>query len=134
MLLSLPPDAHYAIRATTLKLVGELAAWIDQHPDVMDIVFTFIEAGLKIATLANAAATAVQKVCLKCKDRLGQRMTGLLEVIDVAYQVGISNDTMLGLLKGIVEVICRQPYQSMNGYLELLCRQPFDYLSGMVSG
>jgi len=132
VLLSIPPDTHYAIRATTLRLVGELAAWINQHPDVMDTVFSFLEAGLQTPALANAAAAAVQKVCVKCKDRLGQRMTGLLKVIEVAYQVGISNDTMVGLLRGIVEVITRQPHQSMYDYLEFLCRHPYQYLSTMV--
>lgn len=133
VLLSIPPDTHYAIRATTLRLVGELASWIDHHPDVLDIVFTFTEAGLKIPALANAAATAVQCVCLKCKDRLGQRMAGLLEVVQVAYQVGINNDTMLGLLKGIVEVVTRQPAENMNAYLEFVCAPPYQHLLSIVS-
>ena len=133
VLLSIPPDTHYAIRATTLRLVGELASWIDQHPDVLDTVFNFLETGLRTPALANAAAAAVQNVCVKCKDRLGQRMKGLLDVTEVAYQVGISNDTMLGLLKGIVEVITRQPHEQMNKYLEFLCQLPFQYLSTMVS-
>ena len=30
-----PPDAHYAVRAATLRLVAVLAEWIDSHPDTL---------------------------------------------------------------------------------------------------
>lgn len=35
MLVSLPPDTCYAIRCTTLKLIGELSHWIGEHPDTL---------------------------------------------------------------------------------------------------
>ena len=35
VLLSIPPDAHYAVRAATLRLVAVLAEWIDSHPDTL---------------------------------------------------------------------------------------------------
>lgn len=35
VLLSIPRDAYYVIRCTTLKLIRELAHWIGQHPDTL---------------------------------------------------------------------------------------------------
>ena len=35
VIISLPPDTHYAIRCTSLKLIGELSHWIGAHPDTL---------------------------------------------------------------------------------------------------
>ena len=35
VLLSIPRDAYYVIRCTTLRLIRELAHWIGQHPDTL---------------------------------------------------------------------------------------------------
>ena len=35
VLLSIPLTSPYAVRATTLRLVGELSRWISKHPDTL---------------------------------------------------------------------------------------------------
>lgn len=121
VLLSIPPDTHYAIRATTLRLVGELAAWIDQHPDTLDLVLQFMMGGLRIPAMAGFAAKAVQNVCLKCKERMGPHVFGLLQVIQAADALGIHNDAILGLLKGTVEVLEKLAPDVMRDGVRGLC-------------
>lgn len=121
VLLSISPDSHYAIRATTLRLVGELAAWIDQHPDTLDLVLRFMVAGLHVQAIASFAAKAVQNVCLKCKDRMGSHVLGLLQVIHAADELCINNDAILGLLKGIVEVLAKLVPDVMKSGVSNLC-------------
>lgn len=110
VLLSIPPDSHFAIRATTLKLVAELAEWIDQHPDTLDLVLKFLLDGLHIPPVASYAAKAVQSVCQKCKDRMAPHFAGLLQIIEAAEMLGISNEAVIGLLKGATEVLSRMPH------------------------
>lgn len=120
VLLSISPDCHYAIRATTLRLVGELADWIDQHPDTLDLVLSFILNGLGIPPVATYAAKTVQNVCLKCKQRMAPHMDGLLQIICAADKLNISNDANLGLLKGATEVLTRMPpHEATAGILSL---------------
>ena len=80
VLLSISPDAHYSLRATTLRLVAELAEWIDKHPDTLDLVLKFLLDGLHIPAVSSFAAKAVQKVCEKCKDKMALHFNGLLQV------------------------------------------------------
>ena len=122
VLLSTPHDAHYAIRATTLSLVGELAEWIDQHPDTLELVLKFILDGLNIPAVATYAAKAVQSVCLKCKQRMAPHIDLLLQVIQAADKLSISNDAVLGLLKGITEVLSRMAPDEMKVGIHSLCR------------
>ena len=64
VLLSIPPDAHYAVRAATLRLVAVLAEWIDSHPDTLG---EYIHHVLKIETLQiyNDVKMACQKYAYK---------------------------------------------------------------------
>lgn len=80
VLLSIPPNTHYAIRSTTLRLVAELADWINQHPDQLDIVLGFMLNSLQMPPVASEAANAVRKVCEKCKDRMAPHFSGLVQV------------------------------------------------------
>lgn len=121
VLLSIPPDCHYAIRATTLRLVGELAEWIDQHPDTLDVVLKFIVDGLRIPTTATYAAKAVQGVCLKCKQRMAPHIDDLVDIIQAADNLSISNDAILGLLKGVTEILTRVSPDEMTRKIRDLC-------------
>ena len=121
VLLSIPPDSHYAIRATTLRLVGEIAEWIDQHPDTLDLVLSFILNGLNIPEVASFAAKAVQSVCLKCKQRMAPHINWLIQIIEAADKLSVSNDAVLGLLKGVVEVLIEMPPDVMTNGIRQLC-------------
>lgn len=132
VLLSVPPDCHYAIRATTLRLVGELAKWIDQHPDTLDIVLKFILDGLQIPAVATYAAKAVQNVCFKCKERMAPHITDLLQIIQAADNLGISNDAILGLLKAVTEILTKAPTSEMTSGVRNLCNLHIPYLQEVM--
>lgn len=94
VLLSIPPNTHYAIRSTTLRLVSELSDWISKHPDTLDTVLGFIHSSLQIPPVASDAANAVRKVCEKCKDRMAAHFDGLV-------QVRLSDCSVINSLLGI---------------------------------
>ena len=114
-------NSHYAIRATTLLLVGELAEWIDQHPTILELVLKFILECLNIPSVATFAAKAVQSVCLKCKRRMAPHIHLLLQLIQAADNLSISNDAVIGLLKGITEVLTKMAPAEMLSGVDSLC-------------
>ena len=128
VLISISPDCHYAIRATTLRLVGELAEWIDQHPDTLDSVLRFILSGFNVPAVATYAAKAVQSVCIKCKHRMAPHVTLLLQIIQAADNLSVSNDAILGLLKGATEVLTKMPPDEMMTGIESICTLYSTYL------
>ena len=46
--LSMPPTTHVAVRHVGLRLVGELAEWMDQQPQYLDRVLNWLLAGLQV--------------------------------------------------------------------------------------
>lgn len=132
VLVSISPDCHYAIRATTLRLVGELAEWIDQHPDTLDSVLRFILAGFQVPAVATYAAKAVQNVCIKCKQRMAPHVSLLLQIIQAADNLSVSNDAILGLLKGTTEVLTKMSPTEMVTGIESLCVLYTSYLTQVL--
>ena len=47
--LAMPPTTHVAVRHVGLRLVGELAEWMDQQPQYLDRVLNWLLAGLQVA-------------------------------------------------------------------------------------
>lgn len=133
VLLSLSPDGHYAVRATTLRLVGELADWINQHPDTLDSVLQFVFFSLNLPAVASFAAKAVQNVCLKCKQRMAPHIDMLLQIIQAADKLLISNTAILGLLKGTTEVLAKMSADSMISGVRSLCNLHTGFLQEVSS-
>ena len=46
--LSMPTTTHVAVRHVGLRLVGELAEWMDQQPQYLDRVLNWLLAGLQV--------------------------------------------------------------------------------------
>lgn len=115
-----------------MRLVGELAKWIDQHPDTLDLVLKFILDGLQIPAVATYAAKAVQNVCLKCNQRMAPHTDGLIQIIQAADNLGISNDANLGLLKGVTEVLTKAPADKMASGIHGLCNLHVHYLQKVI--
>ena len=102
-------------------MVSGLAAWIDHHPDTLELVLRFVVAGLEVPELASYAAKAVQSICLKCKRRMGSHVLELLQVMHAADRLGINNEAVLGLLKGVVEVLSKLTSDAMQNGVRNLC-------------
>ncbi|XP_064397245.1 transportin-3-like [Halichondria panicea] len=120
VLLSMAPSTHYAVRATTLALVAQLAGWINKHPDTLETVLTFIHTSLQLPAVASQAANAIQSVCNKCRSRMGQHYTGLVQIIEAADRLGIKNESIVGLLKAVTEILSEMDSSSVGqGLLSL---------------
>lgn len=63
-------------------------------------VLKFIQNSLGIPVLASFAANALQNVCHDCKQQVAHLFEGILEIIQTADTLGITNKSVIGLLTG----------------------------------
>jgi transportin-3 len=133
VLLSFPPnDTHYAIRATTLELIGELAHWIGNHPDLIPDTLRFIQEAFNVPVLASAAASAVQSLCVNCKGQLIHLFDGLVSIIDAADNLNMSNNAIVGLMTGSIQLLDGLPADQISSGMNRLCIPPGQRLNQIL--
>ncbi|XP_019854788.1 PREDICTED: transportin-3-like [Amphimedon queenslandica] len=134
VLVSIPPDTHYAIRCTTLKLIGELSHWIGAHPHTMNEILRFIQDGFSIPVLSSYSAAAVQSICHKCRGQLAHLFESLVVIIQTADNIGMSNTAVVGLITASVEVLTGVSSDKMSSCLHALCLGSAQRLTQIMQG
>uniref|UniRef100_H2ZAX9 Transportin-3 n=1 Tax=Ciona savignyi TaxID=51511 RepID=H2ZAX9_CIOSA len=131
--LSLPPDTHIAVRHTSVKLVGELSAWIEKHPEMLDHTLQFLTSALQCQELASVAATSLQYLCEVSYQHMAQHYSALLQLIQVSDDLKVSTDATLGLLKGVVTVLSHLPTHQIKEAVVHLCSSQVTVLSQQIN-
>ncbi|CAG9853754.1 unnamed protein product [Phyllotreta striolata] len=108
-ILNIPISAHVAVKYTSVLLLGELAEWIEKHPDALDPVLNFLvcclRSGAEGGGVATAAASALQNVCTCCGAHMGRHVPILLQLLQQSDSFGVGNAAVVGLLKGVASVV-----------------------------
>lgn len=103
-------------------LLGELAEWIDNHPESLEAVLNFLLFSLNQKNgLAAAAANALTQICTTCKSRMTCHLSGLVQIAANLDSYEITNDSAISLLKGISIIVGRLPLDQMSQPLQELC-------------
>ncbi len=75
---------------------------------IADSILQFLITGLQQPQLAAAAATALQSICAQCQDQMVTNFNGLLQVAHAVDSFNLSNDAVIGVLKGdLNRLVCR---------------------------
>lgn len=101
-ILTVPPNTHVAVKHTSVLLLGELCEWIQKHPSTLDPVLNFLVCCLPQPGVGAAAAVALQNICANCGDCMPQHVPILLQLLHQVDTFAITNNAVIGLLKGIV--------------------------------
>ena len=67
---------------------------------VSDDVLKFLQDGLSVRLLASVSAVGIQNLCRYCKGQMANLFDTLLEVVRLADSLGITNNSVIGLLTG----------------------------------
>ena len=67
---------------------------------VSDDVLKFLQDGLLVRPLASVSAVGIQNLCRYCKGQMANLFDTLLEVVRLADTLGITNNSVIGLLTG----------------------------------
>lgn len=105
VMLSLPSSCHIAVRHSSIKLVGELAEWIDKQPQYLDPVLQFLLANIQDSKLSSVSASAIESLCMSCYLQMTKYFDVLAQIVVAADSLSISNDSYIGFLKGICKVL-----------------------------
>lgn len=109
-ILNLPPTTHMAVRYTSIMIIGELSEWIESHPESLEAVLNFLLHALQQKNgLAAAAATALTSICSTCRERMICHLAGLIQIAASLDSFEITNESAIGLIKGMAIIISRLP-------------------------
>lgn len=73
-------DCHVALQHTAMRVVGELARWLDSHPEYLKFVFTFLRGRIHVAVLAPVVAGTVRQLCEHCQQTAVPHFDDLAQV------------------------------------------------------
>uniref|UniRef100_A0A1B0GKH3 Putative nuclear transport regulator n=1 Tax=Lutzomyia longipalpis TaxID=7200 RepID=A0A1B0GKH3_LUTLO len=121
-ILNLPANTHIAVRYTSVLLLGELCEWIECHPESLQAVLNFLLHSLQQKSgLPSAAAAALQSICSACRGHMTCHVSGLLQIANSLDSFEISNESVIGLLKGICIILSRLPSEEMTKATKEIC-------------
>ncbi|KAB7503111.1 Transportin-3 [Armadillidium nasatum] len=120
--LSQPETVHVQVAYTSLQLLGELNEWLASHPTLLPQVLTFLIKKLQgNRDLATVAAKALDAVCHSCRDHIEDHFDGLMTVAGSLDSFSVSNDAVVGLLKGVSSILGRLPREKIQVHMKNLC-------------
>ncbi|MCL4123759.1 UNVERIFIED_CONTAM: hypothetical protein GTU68_064559 [Idotea baltica] len=120
--LSQPETVHIQVAFTSLQLMGELNEWLACHPTILPQVLTFLTKKLQgNPDLATVAAKALDAVCHSCRDHIEDHFDGLMTVAGSLDSFSVSNDAVVGLLKGVSSILGRLPREKIQIHMKNLC-------------
>lgn len=120
-ILNVPENTHIAVKYTSVLLLGELCEWIEKHPNTLDPILNFLVCCLPQPGVGAAAAVALQNICACCNDHMPRHVPILLQLLHQVDTFAITNNAVIGLLKGVASIVGRMPHTEMTAALRELC-------------
>ncbi|XP_017783001.1 PREDICTED: transportin-3 [Nicrophorus vespilloides] len=131
-ILNIPPSTHIAVRYTSVLLVGELCEWIEKHPSTLDPILNFLVNCLSEPGIGPASATAIQNICAACNEHMSRHVPVMLQLLRQVDSFAITNDAVIGLLKGVAAIISKCDLDEVTPSLRDLCSLQVNPLSELV--
>ncbi|XP_065159262.1 transportin-3 [Atheta coriaria] len=131
-ILVTPENTHIAVRYTSVMLLGELCEWIEKHPEMLDPVLNFVVCCLPQAGVGGAAATALQSICAKCNEHMPRHVPVLLQLLRQVDTFAITNNAVMGLLKGVAHILSKMDSENIVNSLRELCLMQINPLMSLA--
>ncbi|XP_068215164.1 transportin-3 isoform X2 [Palaemon carinicauda] len=119
--LNQPEEVHLQVAFTSVQLLAELNEWVACHPNLLPLVLQFLTKRLHNKHLATVSAKALDAVCQSCRDHIEQHFEGLMQIIGSLDSFSISNEAVVGLLKGVASILGRLPRERIQEDMKKLC-------------
>ncbi|EDO32037.1 predicted protein [Nematostella vectensis] len=105
IVLNLPEAVHIAVKYTSIRLIGELADWIEKHPDFLDPIMQFLLSTVQVQSLSSVSAVAVEQICVACHKQMGRHFDVLAQVVIATDSLHMSSEATVGLIKGVCKIL-----------------------------
>lgn len=114
--------SHEKLRFATIMVLGRYTEWTSNHPELLEIQFTYIVSsfGTDSKEIVRAAAMAMKFLCSDCKHLLGGQVVQLQHFYEQTLDQlpGVSQDE---LTEGVASVVAVQPPAQIYDLLKLYC-------------
>ncbi|KAK3863762.1 hypothetical protein Pcinc_030497 [Petrolisthes cinctipes] len=130
--LNQPDTVHLQVAFTSVQLLGELNEWVACHPAFLPHVLQFLTKRLHNKNLATVAAKALDAICQSCRDHIETHFDALLEVVSSLDGLSVSNEAVVGLLKGVAFILGRLPPQRIKTDMRRLCTPQINNLRKLI--
>ena len=101
--------------------MGELAEWIDHHPEFLERILNWLLMGLQHPKLASEAATALQNICSQCQRRMTPHFDGLVQILSSVDNFQLKPAAANGLIKGVATILSTMPTEKITVAMTTLC-------------
>ncbi|KAL3266215.1 hypothetical protein HHI36_010397 [Cryptolaemus montrouzieri] len=119
-ILNIQGQTHIAVRYTSVMLLGELCEWVEKHPDSLDLILHFLVSSLPQPGISAASAAALQNICTTCNEHMARHVPFLIQILHQVDTFGISNNAIIGLLRGVAAIIgCMPPNDMVVAFREV---------------
>jgi transportin-3 len=113
---------HEKLRFATIMVLGRYTEWTSNHPEFLEVQFTYIVSsfGTDSKEIVRAAAMAMRFFCSDCKHLLGGQVLQLQHFYDQTLDKlpGVSQDE---LTQGVASVVAVQPPAQIYELMKLYC-------------
>lgn len=127
-------DMHQCVRHSCIKLIKELKNWIDKHPQFIEPCLRFLLIGLQSNHLAGAASDSIENLCLCSPSHMTPLFDNLLQILQSIETSNVSNDAVLGILKGCAGILGRMSVVDVEVKTKQLCALQLVPLSSILNG
>lgn len=131
-ILNLPSATHIAVKYTSVLLLGELCEWIEKHPNTLDPILNFLVCCLPQGGVGAAAAISLQSICATCNDHMPRHVPVLLQLLEQVDTFAITNNAVIGLIKGVAAIVGCMPYSEVGDAMRKLCFMQITPLSQLI--
>ncbi|KAK3701544.1 hypothetical protein QZH41_020530, partial [Actinostola sp. cb2023] len=105
VLLNLPSNVHIAVKYSSIRVIGELAEWIEKHPDSIDPLLQYLLTSVQTPGLSSISASAIESICLSCYIEMSRHFDVLAQVVAATDSLNISGEATLGMIKGVSKIL-----------------------------
>ena len=131
-LLNIPSTAHVAVRHTSLRLIGELCEWVDQHPEYLERILNWLLVGLQNPLVASEAAHALQNICSQCLRHMWPHFDGLVHILSSVDNFKLKPAAANGLIKGVADILSSMPHDKIQEATRTLCSLQAEPLKALI--
>jgi transportin-3 len=112
-------NQHMAVRYTSIRLLGELSDWVNQHPEYLERILNWLLMGLQEPRFASQAAMSLQNICSQCQRHMRPHFEGLVHILRSLDSFQLKHKAATGLIEGCAMLICYMPHDRYRLYLYL---------------
>jgi transportin-3 len=120
LIVQIPP--HEKLRFATIMAIGRYTEWTSNHPELLEMQFTYIVSsfGTDDKEIVRAAAMAMKFFCTDCKHLLSGQVVQLQQFYDQTLDK-LPDVSQEELTEGVASVVAVQPVDQIYTLMKLYC-------------